>query len=127
MVGLIIKEEYLNPFEILVQNFHLTILVMCENICFIALRKQQSLSDSSWYSMIKYSHKIENQEERTFDLVVSLFHWNGQNYKRWLKFGLFSFISQNPFSFFFLRLIFLFVLFIYFIVIESWKQALKRI
>lgn len=127
MVGLIIKEEYLNPFEILVQNFHLTILVMCENICFIALRKQQSLSDSSWYSMIKYSHKIEYQEERTFDLVVSLFHWNGQNYKRWLKFGLFSFISQNPFSFFFLRLIFLFVLFIYFIVIESWKHALKRI
>lgn len=74
MVGLIIKEEYLNPFEILVQNFHLTILVMSENICFIALRKQQSLSDSSCYSMIKYSHKIENQEERTFDLVVSLFH-----------------------------------------------------
>lgn len=76
MVGLIIKEKYLNPFEILVQNFHLTILVMCENIWFIALRKQQSLSDSSCYSMIKYSNKIENQEEKAFDLLCESFYFS---------------------------------------------------
>lgn len=116
MVGLIIKEKYLNPFEILVHNFHLTIVVMCENICFIALHKQQFLSDSSCYSVIKYSNEIENQEERAF-LTLSFLYWIGQNvFKKndWIL-DYFSFSTETQFYFSFFFRWFLFVLFVLFI------------
>lgn len=129
MVGLIIKGKYLNPFEILVHNFHLTIVVVCENICFIALHKQHFLSDSSCYSMIKYSNEIENQEERAVWPCRFFLYWIGQNVlkKKMIEFWIiFLSLHRNPILFFHFSLdyFYLFYFSYLFIMIESEYNAL---